>query len=140
MPSRLLRAACAFGVTAAAPSLVAAQGAPAQAGTASLRDALTIDPSVRVGILANGLHYYIQRHPQPAKRAELRLAVNAGGINEDDDQLGMAHVIEHMGFNGTKHFQKNELINYLRSVGVRFGADLNAGTSTDETVYMIQIP
>jgi len=140
MPSRLLRAACAFGVAVAAPSLAIAQGATVQAGTAALRDPLTVDPSVRVGILANGLHYYIQRHPQPAKRAELRLAVNAGGINEDDDQIGMAHVIEHMGFNGTKHFQKNDLINYLRSVGVRFGADLNAYTSTDETVYMIQIP
>jgi zinc protease len=93
-----------------------------------------------MGVLPNGLRYYIQRHPQPAKRAELRLAVNAGGINEDDDQVGMAHLIEHMGFNGTTHFKKNDLIDYLRSVGVRFGADLNAGTSTDETVYMLQIP
>ena len=117
MPSRLLRVVCAFGVAAAAPGLLAAQGVPVQSGTAALRDALPLDPNVRVGVLPNGLHYYIQRHPQPAKRAELRLAVNAGGISEDDDQVGMAHVIEHMGFNGTKHFKKNDLINYLRSVG-----------------------
>src|SRR6185369_17037382 len=101
---------------------------------------LPVDPKVRIGTLPNGLKYYIRVNTTPAKRAELRLAVNAGGILEDDDQVGMAHLIEHMGFNGTTHFKKNELIDYLRSVGVRFGADLNAGTSTDETVYMLQIP
>src|SRR5829696_6722950 len=90
---------------AAATSAVAlGQVAPTQAGTPSLRDPLTLSPNVRIGVLPNGLRYYIQRHPQPAKRAELRLAVNAGGITEDDDQVGMAHLIEHMGFNGTTHF------------------------------------
>src|SRR6185503_3469938 len=82
----------------------------------------------------------IRANSYPAKRAELRLAVNAGSIVEDDDQRGMAHVIEHMGFNGTTHFKKNELVNYLQSIGVRFGADLNAYTSFDETVYMLQVP
>ena len=115
--------------TAMRPEAAGAQG-----------DLIPLDSAVRTGTLPNGLRYYIQRHPQPAKRAELRLAVNAGGVNEDDDQVGMAHLIEHMGFNGTTHFKKNDLIDYLRSVGVRFGADLNAYTSTDETVYMVQIP
>jgi zinc protease len=132
-----LLTACLIAV--AAQPLIA-QGAVTQAGSVSLRDPIPLDPSVKMGVLPNGLRYYIQRHPQPAKRAELRLAVNAGGINEDDDQVGMAHLIEHMGFNGTTHFKKNDLIDYLRSVGVRFGADLNAYTSTDETVYMLQIP
>ncbi|HEY9227510.1 MAG TPA: insulinase family protein, partial [Gemmatimonadaceae bacterium] len=138
MHSRRLFVTCALIAAAAGPAI--GQGAVTQTGSFSMRDGLPLDPSVKTGVLPNGLRYYIQRHPQPAKRAELRLAVNAGGINEDDDQLGMAHLIEHMGFNGTTHFKKNELINYLRSVGVRFGADLNAYTSTDETVYMLQIP
>src|SRR5438105_439712 len=102
--------------------------------------ALPTDPKVRIGTLPNGLRYYIRVNTTPAKRAELRLAVNAGGILEDDDQVGMAHLIEHMGFNGTTHFKKNEMLDYLRSIGVRFGADLNAGTGTDETVYMLTIP
>src|SRR6185503_513664 len=101
---------------------------------------LTIDPKTRAGVLPNGMHYFIRANSYPAKRAELRLAVNAGSIVEDDDQRGMAHVIEHMGFNGTTHFKKNELVNYLQSIGVRFGADLNAYTSFDETVYMLQVP
>ena len=135
---RRLLSACFIAAAAAQPLI--AQGGVTQSSATSLRDAIPLDPSVKMGVLPNGLRYYIQRHPQPAKRAELRLAVNAGGINEDDDQVGMAHLIEHMGFNGTTHFKKNDLIDYLRSVGVRFGADLNAGTSTDETVYMLQIP
>ena len=95
---------------------------------------------MRAGVLPNGLHYYVRANAVPAKRAELRLVVNAGSIVEDDDQRGMAHVIEHMAFNGTTHFRKNELVNYLQSIGVRFGADLNASTSFDETIYMLQVP
>lgn len=97
------------------------------------------DPSVRKGKLENGLHYFIQKNVKPEKRAELRLAVKAGSMQEDDDQLGMAHFVEHMAFNGSKHFSKNELVDYLESVGTRFGPDLNAYTSFDETVYMLQV-
>src|SRR4051812_24915880 len=114
--------------------------AQVQQGAVDPNATLPVDPKVRVGTLPNGLKYYIRVNTTPAKRAELRLAVNAGGILEDDDQLGFAHLIEHMGFNGTTHFKKNELMDYLRSIGVRFGADLNAGTGTDETVYMLTIP
>ena len=101
---------------------------------------LTLDPSIKYDVLPNGIHYYVRKNSYPAKRAELRLAVNAGSLVEDADQRGMAHVIEHMGFNGTTHFKKNELVNYLQSIGVRFGADLNAYTSFDETVYMLKVP
>ena len=101
---------------------------------------LPIDPKVTIGTLPNGLHYYIRLNPKPEKRAELRLVVNVGSILEDDDQLGYAHFIEHMAFNGTTHFPKNELVNYLQSIGLQFGADLNASTSFDETVYQLSVP
>lgn len=98
------------------------------------------DPDVLVGKLDNGLTYYIKHNAKPEKKVELRLAVNAGSILEDDDQQGLAHFMEHMNFNGLKHFPKNKLVDYLQSIGVRFGADLNAYTSFDETVYMLPIP
>jgi zinc protease len=103
-------------------------------------DKLPLNPSVRTGKLKNGLTYYIQRNTKPEKRAELRLAVNAGSTMENDDQQGLAHFVEHMAFNGSKNFKKNDLVNYLESIGTKFGPDLNAYTSFDETVYMLQIP
>ena len=95
---------------------------------------------VRAGRLPNGLTYLIRRNARPQGRAELRLIVNAGSILEDDDQLGAAHFIEHMSFNGTRRFPKNELISYLQSLGVRLGSDLNANTGYDETIYILPIP
>lgn len=103
-------------------------------------DEMPLDPAVTVGKLDNGLTYYIRPNQRPENRAELRLVVNAGSILENDDQLGLAHFLEHMLFNGTKSFEKQELIDYLESVGMRMGPDLNAYTSFDETVYMLQIP
>lgn len=105
----------------------------------NLNQPIPVDPNVRIGKLANGLTYYIQKNPKPEKKMELRLAVNAGSILEDADQRGLAHFMEHMNFNGSKHFPKNELVDYLQKVGVKFGADLNAYTSFDETVYMLPI-
>jgi len=101
--------------------------------------AIPIDERLRHGVLSNGIHYYIQQNAKPENRAELRLAINAGSILEDEDQLGLAHFVEHMAFNGTEHFEKSELVDYLESVGARFGPDLNAFTSFDETVYMLQV-
>ncbi len=101
---------------------------------------LPTDPKVKIGTLSNGLKYYIRENKKPEKRMELRLAVNAGAILETDEQNGLAHFCEHMCFNGTKNFPKNELIHYLQSIGMRFGADLNAYTSWDQTVYMLQVP
>ncbi len=105
-----------------------------------LKSLLPSDPQTIIGKLPNGIRYYIRKNTKPEKRAELRLAVNAGSTSEDDDQQGLAHFVEHMAFNGSKNFKKNELVDYLESVGTKFGAHLNAYTSFDETVYMIQLP
>ncbi|HEV8284081.1 MAG TPA: insulinase family protein [Chitinophagaceae bacterium] len=105
----------------------------------NLNQPIPIDPNVKVGKLPNGLTYYIQKNSKPEKKMELRLVVNTGSILEDPDQRGLAHFMEHMNFNGSKHFPKNELVDYLQKVGVKFGADLNAYTSFDETVYMLPI-
>ncbi len=101
---------------------------------------LAVDPNVKIGKLDNGLVYYIRQNKKPEKRVELRLVVNAGSILENDDQQGLAHFMEHMNFNGTRTFPKNELIDFLQKTGVRFGADINAYTGFDETVYMLQLP
>jgi zinc protease len=101
---------------------------------------IPIDKAIRKGTLANGLTYYIKKNAKPEKRMELRLVIKAGAINEDSDQNGVAHFVEHMLFNGTEHFPKNDLVHYLEKIGVRFGADLNAYTSTDQTVYQLPIP
>ena len=98
------------------------------------------DPNVKIGKLANGLTYYIRKNTEPKNRAELYLANKIGSLMENDEQQGLAHFTEHMAFNGTKDFPKNEIINYLQKAGVRFGADLNAYTGFNETVYMLPIP
>ena len=101
---------------------------------------LPLDPKIQMGVLANGLTYYVQENARPENRAELLLLVNAGSILEEDHQQGIAHFTEHMAFNGTKRFPKQELVNYLESIGLKFGPDLNAFTSFDMTVYMLQVP
>ncbi len=105
-----------------------------------LEDQLPIDSKVKIGKLENGLTYYIRHNEKPEDKIELRLVVNAGSILETDKQLGLAHFMEHMNFNGTENFKKNDLVDYLQSIGVKFGADLNAYTSFDETVYILPIP
>ena len=100
---------------------------------------LVQDTAWTMGTLENGLQYYIKKNAKPEKRAELRLVVKAGSVDEDEDQRGLAHFVEHMAFNGTKNFEKNDLVEYLESVGSQFGPDLNAYTSFDETVYMLQV-
>jgi zinc protease len=117
------------------PAVVAAQAA-SKAPTAPL----PFDPAVTVGTLSNGMRYYIRQNQKPEKRAELRLVVNAGSVLEDDDQRGLAHMVEHMAFRGTKKFAGNQISSYLESLGMRYGPDINAFTSFDETVYMITIP
>lgn len=111
-----------------------------KADTFDLNAAPPKDPSILYGELPNGLRYYIRKNNKPENRAELRLAVKVGSTMEDDDQQGLAHFLEHMAFNGTKHFPKNDLVNYLESIGTKFGPHLNAYTSFDETVYMLQVP
>ena len=101
---------------------------------------LGIDPHVTIGKLNNGLTYYIRENKKPENRADFRLVVNAGSVLESEDQQGLAHLVEHMAFNGTVHYKKQELVDYFESIGVAFGPDLNAYTSFDETVYMIEVP
>lgn len=115
-------------------------GVPASFGQFDPSSRLPLDPDVKVGKLPNGLTYYIRKNAKPEKKVQLRLVVNAGSVLEDADQQGLAHMLEHMNFNGSAHFPKNELVNYLQSIGVKFGADLNAYTSFDETVYILPIP
>ncbi len=113
---------------------------PAPSQTQTLTQPMPVDPAVTMGKFPNGLRYYIRANKKPEKRAELRLVVRAGSILEDDDQLGLAHFVEHMAFNGTKNFPKHELLEFMESLGMRFGADINAYTSFDETVYMLTVP
>ncbi|UOK42756.1 MULTISPECIES: M16 family metallopeptidase [Flavobacterium] len=105
-----------------------------------LSKTIPFDPEVKTGKLKNGLTYYIKKNAKPENKVDLRLVINAGSILEDDDQQGLAHFMEHMCFNGTKRFPKNQLVDYLQSIGVKFGQHLNAYTSFDETVYFLPIP
>lgn len=101
---------------------------------------IPLDPSVRTGTLANGLKYYIKQNKKPENKVELRLAIKAGAVQEDDSQRGLAHFMEHMNFNGTKSFPENQLVDVLQTLGIKFGQHLNAYTSFDETVYMLPVP
>ena len=121
-----------IGIVTIAMALFIGLGASAQP--------IPLDRDVRTGRLANGFTYYIRHNEEPRHRVELYLVNKVGSVLEDDDQRGLAHFMEHMNFNGTKHFPRNELVDYLQKAGVRFGADLNAYTSFDETVYQLPLP
>ena len=101
---------------------------------------LPLDIAIRTGTLPNGLTFFIRNNALPNDRVMLRLVVKAGSVDEADDQRGLAHVLEHMAFNGTAHFKPGELVSYLESIGAQFGAHVNAYTSFDETVYMLNVP
>src|SRR5918912_2229476 len=104
------------------------------------QDVIPFDKAVHTATLANGLKYFRRQNSRPAQRVSLRLAVKAGSLNEADDQLGLAHLIEHMAFNGSEHFKPGELVSYFESTGARLGPHVNAYTSFDETVYMLDLP
>ncbi len=106
----------------------------------NLQDTLPFDSAVRTATLPNGLKYYIRANSRPAQRVSMRLAVKAGSMMEADDQRGLAHLIEHMAFNGSTHFKPGEVFAYFESVGARLGPHVNAYTSFDETVYMLDLP
>jgi zinc protease len=110
------------------------------AGLGKPTDQIPFMENVRTGKLPNGLTYFILENAKPENRAFLTMAVDAGSVQEQDDEQGLAHFVEHMAFNGTEHFPKSELIDYLRSLGMRFGPEVNAYTSFDETVYGIEVP
>ena len=119
---------------------VAPPAIPPAVRAATLEQLVPVDPLITVGTLPNGMRYYVRENRQPGARAELRLAVKAGSVLEDEDQRGMAHFVEHMAFNGTKNFPGNAVGTFMQSLGVRFGAHVNAHTGFDETVYELQIP
>ena len=114
--------------------------APAAAPALNLQQAIPFDAAVRTGTLPNGLKYFIRQNARPEKRISMRLAVKAGSLFEADDQQGLAHLIEHMAFNGSTHFKPGELVSYFESTGARLGPHVNAYTSFDETVYMLDLP
>lgn len=137
---------------AAAPAQAPAQ-ATAQARTPSGRETsaasvasyglsqlIPVDPEVATGTLPNGLRYYVRVNSRPARRAELRLVVNAGSVLEDDDQQGLAHFVEHMEFEGTRHFPGQGIVDFLSSLGASIGPDANAATSYDDTQYTLRVP
>jgi zinc protease len=113
---------------------------PEAVRVATLDQIVPVDPLITVGTLPNGFRYYIRENRLPQARAELRLAVNAGSVLEDDDQRGLAHFVEHMAFNGTQHFPASAVGDFMQSLGMRFGAHVNAHTGFDETVYELQVP
>src|SRR5687768_13717059 len=135
---RLLFVVAALASALAVTHAQSQQAPPAQ--TVSLTAPVPFDPSITKGTFQNGLRYFIRTTKKPEKRAELRLVVDIGSIVEEDDQQGLAHLLEHMAFNGTKHFPKQETVAFLESLGMRFGPSVNAYTSFDETVYMLQVP
>jgi zinc protease len=144
MRQRLVLHALAISLLLAASVVRTAWCSPPSAGskvhTMALEDTLRLDARVRAGVLPNGLHYFIRANHKPEARVALRLAVNVGSTAEVDDQRGLAHFNEHMNFNGSTHFKSDELVAYLQSIGLRFGADANAYTTFDETVYSLDVP
>ncbi|MBP7778459.1 MAG: insulinase family protein [Acidobacteria bacterium] len=130
-------------VAAVASAQVAAPGAPPSALPVVATDpaaVLPLDPVIRSGRLPNGVRYFLRHNGRPASRVSLRLAVDVGSIHEEDDQRGLAHFLEHMAFNGSTHFKPGELVAFLESIGARFGPHVNASTSFDETIYMLDVP
>ncbi|SFF44533.1 M16 family metallopeptidase [Sunxiuqinia elliptica] len=111
-------------------------------GFAQLTDqsVIPLNPKVVKKTLPNGFTYYLQHNAIPEKQVQFRMIIKAGSILETEEQRGFAHFLEHMVFNGSKHFPNNTLIDYLQSIGVEFGADINAYTGYDETVYMLPLP
>src|SRR5690606_32749894 len=101
---------------------------------------LPFDQEVKTGRLENGFQYFIRKNVEPKDRVTMYLATKVGSILETEEEQGLAHFMEHMNFNGLKQFPKNELVDYLQRAGVRFGSDLNAYTSFDQTVYQLPIP
>ena len=127
-------------VTGLLPAAVILTVTTAAAIAQDLKAPLPVDPAMVKGKFPNGLTYYVRSNSKPAQKVELRLVVKAGSVLETDEQQGLAHFMEHMNFNGTKHFKRNDLVGYLQSIGVEFGADLNAYTAFDQTVYILPIP
>jgi len=114
--------------------------ATADPATITLDSELPTDPNVTIGRLDNGITYYLLKNAKPANRADIRLIINSGSILEDEKQRGLAHFLEHMAFQGTEHFEKQAIVDFMESIGMRIGSGINAATGLDETYYMLQLP
>lgn len=135
----LLAAASLTVLTVASPALAQAQAQPSDPWAHASSD-IPADADVRFGVLPNGMQYAIMRNATPPGQASFRLRIDAGSLMEDEDQRGLAHFMEHMAFNGTTNIPENDLLRILERHGLAFGADTNAYTSFDETVYMLELP
>ena len=138
LPRALAGAALLLVLAAPLPSAQAPAAPPPPAF--NLQDVIPFDAAVRTGTLPNGLRYFVRHNGRPEKRVALRLVVKAGSLYEEDDQQGLAHLIEHMAFNGTEHFKPGELVSYFERFGARLGPHVNAATGFDETTYMLELP
>src|SRR3954470_11764026 len=144
---RIAASAAVATLIAACASLLSAQAPPpgretsaASVAQYSLEQPMPADPDALIGALPNGLRYYVRANAKPAHRAELRLVVKAGSVLEDDDQQGLAHFVEHMEFEGTRHFPEQSIVDFLSSLGLSIGPDANAVTSFDDTQYTLRVP
>src|SRR6266508_3697716 len=141
MKNRLHRVASVTALVTFAWLPLAARQAPAPVPQrVNLQQTLPFDAAVRTGTLSNGLKYYVRKNTRPANRVVLRLAVKTGSLDEADDQQGLAHVLEHMAFNGSEHFKPGELVSYFESLGARLGPHVNAQTGFEDTIYMLDLP
>src|SRR6266542_46310 len=132
--------AAAGSVAVAQPASPGRETSAASVASYALSQQMPVDPEVVVGTLSNGLHYYVRGNAKPAHRAELRLVVKAGSVLEEEDQQGLAHFVEHMEFEGTRHFPRQRILDFLSSLGLSIGTDANAATSYDETQYTLRVP
>src|SRR5262249_55549503 len=134
---------CAAGLVASAQTQAPAPGQDASAASVAqyaLAQQMPVDPEAVTGTLPNGLRYYVRANKKPEHRAELRLVVKAGSVLEDDDQQGLAHFVEHMEFEGTRHFPRQSIVGFLSQLGMSLGPDANAATSYDDTQYSLRVP
>src|SRR6266496_920162 len=136
----LLASALAGGIVVSAQTPAERETSAASVTSYALSQQMPVDPEVVVGTLPNGLRYYVRANGKPAHRAELRLVVKAGSVLEDDDQQGLAHFVEHMEFEGTRHFPRQGIVDFLSSLGLSIGPDANAATSYDDTQYTLRVP
>src|ERR1700730_18006650 len=138
--SRAVRVVLLLAALCGAPAVVFTQAPTTGARRFNPRDTIPFDQAIHTATLPNGLKYFVRQNARPEKRVALRLVVKAGSLEEADDQQGLAHFIEHMAFNGSTHFKPGELVSYFESTGARLGPHVNAYTSFDETVFMLELP
>ncbi|PYR72489.1 MAG: hypothetical protein DMF86_23430 [Acidobacteria bacterium] len=139
---RKVSLAFALGASLSVPRILIAQAASMQTPAPSFSpdEVIPFDSAVTKGTLPNALQYYVRKNARPANRVLLRLVVKTGSLDEADDQRGLAHMLEHMAFNGSEHFKPGELVSYFESFGAKLGPHVNAYTSFAETVYMLELP